>query len=153
MSQSMNKPYPGEAATAQQLLGLASAYQAAATVLREQGCSKHTIASAPLHLTAIHAIELYLNAFLLHTGVSPAEVRGLKHCLVDRRKLAQEAGMVLRVKTSKHLDRMSSDREYLVARYEPELREAMSHINRLMATLDEVSKKVKIMVSDEKTPP
>ncbi|MEO9873424.1 MAG: hypothetical protein ABJM26_12615 [Anderseniella sp.] len=146
----MTDQYPGDNATAGQILDLAGAYHDAAQRLWEDGCRKHTIARAPLHLAAIHAIELYLSALLLHKGTEAAKVRSLKHCLQDRADQAKQAGLQLRTNTHAHLVSMSDNREYLVVRYEPELQTVMSNITRLMATLNEVSKKVNLQMGDSK---
>lgn len=150
MPQDATEQYPGETATVGEILRLAGAYHDTARLLSETGCRKHTIARAPLHLTAIHAIELYLNALLLHAGRKQSEVRALRHCLQERAGQAQQAGLQLRKKTHKHLVAMTDNREYLVTRYEPELKTAISNINRLMTTLDEVSKKVTRKIGDTK---
>ena len=142
MDQSVDRPYPGEAASVQQLLSLANEYRVAAHTLRSQGLKGEPLSWAPCRLAAIHAIELYFNALLLHKGLSPAELRAHRHCLVQRTRLAQEHGLQLRVKTARHLQDISGNREYLVTRYGPEMTATMSQINRLMATLDEVSGKV-----------
>lgn len=152
MLQNVTDPYPGETATAGQILHLARAYHDAAQSLWEGGCRKHTIARAPLHLTAIHAIELYLNALLVHTDMEPAKVRAFKHCLENRADQAIQVGLKLGTKTRAHLVSMSDNREYLVVRYEPDLKETMSNISRLMATLNEVSKEVTLRIGVSKAP-
>ena len=147
MLQSVTTRYPGEAASAEQLLTLAKEYHTAAHTLFSQGRKGDPLARAPCRLTAIHAIELYFNALLLHTGLTAAEVRTLKHSLIERLHLAQEHGLHLRVRTADHLKAMTGNREYLVTRYGPEMTATVSQINRLMATLDEVGRKVLIKVA------
>ena len=152
MLQSVTTPYPGETASAKQLLMLAKEYHTAAHTLFAQGRKGNPLSRAPCRLTAIHAIELYFNALLLHRGLTAAKVRALKHSLDERLHLAQEHGLHLRVRTADHLQAMTGNREYLVTRYGPELTATVSQINRLMATLDEVSSKVSIkVVGDEAT--
>lgn len=148
MLKDATEQYPGDSATVEQVLKLAGAYRDAARLLEQQGSRKHTIARAPLHLTAIHAIELYLNALLLHADGEQSEVRALQHCLKERAKQANRAGLQLRKKTHNHLLAMAHKREYLVTRYEPDLEAAISNITRLMTTLDEVSKKVTRKIGD-----
>lgn len=142
MLQSVNDPYPGEAASAEQLLQLANEYRAAAHSLLGQGKPRKPLSRAPCRLTAIHAIELYFNALLLHKGMEPTQVRALKHSLSQRVELAVPNGLHLKKKTSAHLIDMTGQREYLVTRYGAEMPASMSEINRLMATLDEVSRKI-----------
>jgi hypothetical protein len=138
--------YPGEIATSAELLRLADEYRQAALVIAGQGRRGDPISRAPYRLAAIQAVELYLNAHLLHSGSEPARVRGLQHDLAARADLAIESGLVLRKRTAAHLKAMASSREYLVTRYGPELASTLSQVNRLAATLDEVAAKVRVTV-------
>ncbi|TRB17116.1 hypothetical protein EXN70_31760 [Rhizobium rhizogenes] len=138
---SCNGPaYPGKAASVQDILNLAKQYQDAANTLGE-GSSK--LNQAPRRLLALHAVELYLNAFLLAKGVDPSAIRGLQHDLGERTRLASEAGLVLRKRTVAHLATLSSRNEYDAISYAPELTAALSQVNRVMATVDELSRKVR----------
>jgi hypothetical protein len=67
--------YPGATANASQLLHLAEQYRNAAHLLLRQTQPKPLRSAAPGRLLAIHAIELYLNALLLHKGLKPQEIR------------------------------------------------------------------------------
>jgi hypothetical protein len=100
------------------------------------------LSRAPFRFAAIHAIELYLNAFLLHRGQGTGVVRGLQHNLAARTDLALREKLVLRRRTVAHLHSMTINREYLVMRYGPETKVTASQVNRLSATLDEVAGKV-----------
>ena len=97
---------------------------------------------APWRLLAVHAIELYLNAFLLHAGGEPGSIRGLQHDLSARAERAIAKGLTLRKLTTQHLATVTVDREYLVVRYSPDLLSSMSQINQLAATLEELAEKV-----------
>ena len=143
--QSISASYPGEFATAEQIRLLADEYRKAALVLQPQGCRGKPLTRAPFRLSATHAIELYLNALLLHLGHSSAEIRRMQHDLWVRAELAMAEGLRLRVKTAEHLECLSRTREYLVIRYGPELAGTASQVNRLTATLDEVASKVAII--------
>lgn len=134
--------YPGEPASPRQIHELAEEYRKAATKLLELGRPGKPHTRAPFRLSAIHAIELYLTAFLLHRGHNPGQVRKMQHDLAARMEHALEAGLRLRAKTAKHLQSLSQNREYLVTRYGPELAATASQINRLTATLEEVAAKV-----------
>ncbi len=149
MPQSVSSPYPGEAATAEQLLQLANEYRTAAHAPRSQSRKRKPLSRAPCRLAAIHAIELYFNALLLHKGMKSAKVRGLKHCLSQRMELANAEGLRLKKKTSAHLIDMTGNREYLVTRYGAEMPASMFEINRLMATLTEVGNKVAVIVAPQ----
>ncbi len=121
---------------------LAHEYRKASDVLLGLGRRGAPLSRAPFRLTAIHAIELYLNAFLLERGHPAAFIRGLQHNLSERAELALSGGLSLRKRTAEHLRSLSAGREYLTSRYAPERSETMSQINRLMATLEEVANKV-----------
>jgi hypothetical protein len=57
-------------------------------------------------MAAIHAVELYLNAFLRHEGVAPGEIRKRMHdldepTLVDKLKLRKRTALHLKVMTAR----------------------------------------------------
>lgn len=135
------KKYPGTDATPQQVQSLAHEYRRAAEHLLGLGRKRAPLSRAPFRFNAIHAIELYLNAFLLHVGLSAAKVRGLQHDLAKRTALAEENELCLRKGTVAHLNNMAECREYLTMRYEPKIVES-TQINRLSASLKDVAEKV-----------
>lgn len=141
-----SQSYPGELAAPHMIRRLADEYRSAAHVLLPHGRRGDPVSRAPYRFAAIHAIELYLNAFLLKQGHEPRVVRGMQHHLSDRTRLAIESGLRLRKRTEAHLHAMTGNREYLVTRYGPEMTATASQINRLTATLDEVAKKVSAAV-------
>jgi hypothetical protein len=138
--------YPGDAASVEQMLFLADEYKAASKLLLS--CSRRGIpqSRAPCRLVALHAIELYLNALLLHSGIAPSAIRGLHHNLALRAEKAIASGLNLRARTAAHLMVLTTGREYLVSRYDAEMTSTTSQINRLTATLEEVEKKVRKIV-------
>jgi hypothetical protein len=136
------KLYPGELASPGEIRLLADEYRKAARLLQQLGRAGEPLSRAPFRLSAIHAIELYLNAFLLHRGYAPSEIRRMHHNLAERTDLAIVGGLRLRSRTTAHLHTLAANREYLVTRYGPELSGTASQINRLEATLAEVSRKV-----------
>jgi HEPN domain-containing protein len=133
--------YPGEAAAPEQILLLANEYRLAAELLITAGRRGEPLSRSPYRLVAIHAIELYLNAFLLASGHSPSKLRGLHHNLSLRTELALNAKLSLRKLTLIHLQALSETREYLVTRYDPVAAQS-SELNRLAATLAEIACKV-----------
>jgi hypothetical protein len=149
----MNKPvpvpYPGAAAAPKDIATLADEYCRAAISLMEDRKKGNPLSLAPGRLCAIHAIELYLNAFLQAGGAAPEKVRAHCHNLSAMAERAIASGMILRKRTAGHLRKMTDDREYLVSRYGPEMTSTLSQINRLMATLDEVSRKIKSAIQSE----
>ena len=136
--------YPGSTAAPNDIVALADEYRRAAIALMESGRRGEPLSRAPGRLCAMHAIELYLNAFLLAGGTPPEQVRSHFHNLAARTESAIASGLVLRKRTAEHLRKMTEDREYLVSRYGPEMTSTLSELNRLMATLEEVSKKTRI---------
>ena len=141
--------YPGSSASVEEIVHLAREYQMAARTLLLNARRGKPLSRAPARLCAIHAIELYLNAFLLSLGDTPEKIRSRRHDLAERARLALDNGLQLRKKTAEHLIRLSQDREYLVSRYGPELASTLSEVNRLIATLEEVAKKVQGVVLDQ----
>ncbi|WP_245485683.1 MULTISPECIES: hypothetical protein [unclassified Mesorhizobium] len=139
--------YPGELASPQQIHDLAEEYRKAATLLLQLGRSGKPLTRAPFRLSAIHAIELYLTALLLHRGHDANQIRKMQHDLAARAKHTAEAGLRLRTKTANHLQSLSQNREYLITRYGPELAATGSQVNRLTATLEEVAAKVTLLIA------
>ena len=142
MSAETKKVYPGELATPYQIQMLAHEYRNAAIHLAALGRPREPLSRAPFRLAAIHAIELYLNAFLLKRGHPASEIRSLQHNLAERVKLAASYGLQLRAKTAQHINDWGENREYLVTRYGPEMTDSASKLNRLTATMEEVCNKV-----------
>lgn len=134
--------YPGEIATAAQIKLLADEYRGGAHDLLSRGRKGQPSSWAPACMSPIHAIELYLNALLLHKGHAPAEIRGYQHDLAKRAGLAAAKALRLRQRTLHHLGSLSAGREYRATRCGPELGGNWTQLNRLTATLDEVSAKV-----------
>ena len=142
MSIEGRKIYPGEAATALQVLRLADEYRRAAETLLPTGRRRKPLSRAPFRLVAIHAIELYLNAWMLSRGHPSARVRSLQHNMAARAQFARTSGLNLREATVSHLVDLSKSREYLVSRYGAGTTGMESQLNRLAATLIEVGDKV-----------
>ncbi len=135
--------YAGKAADVRGILNLAARYRDAANTLGE-GLPKPN--HLPRRLLALHAIELYLHAFLLAKGMGHTTIHGFRHDLGEQARIAAETGLVLRKRTMAHLATLSSSREYLVVSYGPETTATLSQMNRVMATLDELSLKVRKML-------
>ncbi len=136
-------PCPGFTATADEMLRFAETYHRSALRLLEESRGGDAIACAPGRFCAVHAIELYLDAFLRALGESPGRLRAQGHDLRMRAALAMERGLALRAKTRLHLIRLTLDREYLVLRYGPDRASSVSELNRLTATLAEIARKVR----------
>lgn len=134
--------YPGERVSPHELRRLAEAYRGVAYVAAGSIQRGDPLTAAPMRLLALHAVELNLSALLLLRGHSPPGLRRLGHDLAARLALASACGLVLRRRTAEHIEAVAQGREYLVARYGPELLGTASQINRLLATMDEVAAKV-----------
>ena len=94
--QGESKAYPGEVATPNDIRQLADEYRGVAHDLMGRGKRGNPSSWAPARMTAIQAIELYLNALLLARGVKPAEIRGYQHDL--RKRTANPAVSALRLR-------------------------------------------------------
>jgi hypothetical protein len=151
MSDPLPSLYPGSAASPRDLCRLADEFRAAAELLHARGRRGTPLSWAPYRLTAIHAIELYLSAFLLHHGEDATGLRKLHHDLAARSERARALGLVLRARTAAHLESLTQRREYLTTRYEPAGAQT-SPLNRLQATLDQVASKVTAVVIKDATP-
>jgi hypothetical protein len=127
---------------------LAAEYQIAAKFLADQGRKGEPISLAPCRFVTLHAIELYLNAFLLMKGIEHKTIRALGHDLSARAERAEEAGLVFRRGTLSHL-KDKSNREYLASRYSPEFPATLPQINRLTATLNDVARKVRAFTAPQ----
>jgi HEPN domain-containing protein len=150
MSVDEQKTYPGETASPCDVLALADEYRRAAEALLPTGRRSSPLSRAPYRLLAIHAIELYLNAYLLAAGHSAAMVRRLQHDLGSRTAHAVGATLVLRKRTLAHIGSLSERREYLTTRYDCAPAET-SELNRLAASLHEVAEKVSAFVRAPQT--
>ncbi|QNN65522.1 hypothetical protein H9L12_02685 [Sphingomonas rhizophila] len=142
MTAENQKFYPGDDATAEEVLALARVYHLAAETLRSNAKGGGRLSFAPFRFVTIHAVELYLNAYLMKSGLTVTYVRGLQHNLNERTRKALSAGLVLKGKTIEHLAKMTKSREYLFARYEPDAFDGASEITQLQSTLNNVAKKV-----------
>ena len=139
--------YPGQSATARQILQLAEEYRKAAKLLVQQGRRGAPLSWAPCRLSAIQAIELYLNALLLCAGLAPSTIRSMQHSFAKRTDQVVASGLSLRKRTAAHLAAIEGSREYLVTRYGAEMSGTLSQINRLTASLEEVAAKVTEIVA------
>ena len=149
---SERQPYPGDCASAADLLRLAEQYHHAAKLLETLGRRGKPISRAPYRFAAIHAVELYLNALLIHLGHSPSSVRGLLHDMAARTDRAVAGGLSLRQRTGAHLRMIAAAREYQISRYAPELGATLSQVNRLAATLEEVAAKTRAIICEGESP-
>ncbi|WP_254705419.1 hypothetical protein [Ruegeria sp. THAF33] len=77
------RPYPGTHADVFQIMDLAISYRDAAEVLFDRAKKGQPLSYAPARLCSIHAIELFLNAFLRHTGTEASQIRARVHNLAD----------------------------------------------------------------------
>lgn len=124
--------------TYREILTLATRYKDAAIQL---GCASPKQAGLPLRLLALRSIGFYLDGLLLAKGFDHATIRGLEQDLAERSRIAVDIGLVLRKRTAAHLFILSSSGECRIITHGLALG-PLSQINRVMATLDEVSRKV-----------
>lgn len=87
--------YPGTGADPEDILRLAEEYRDAAHTLLAQRCRKGPNSLAPIRFCAIHAIELYLNVFLLRLGEPPEQLRGRQHNLAEQAAVLTQINRVM----------------------------------------------------------
>jgi hypothetical protein len=134
------EPYPGDMATAAEIAALADSYWRAARHLNDQVATKgKPLTRMPVYLCGIQSIELYLVAFLRHSGRSNGEVRGFHHDFAASLDLACTVGLKIDARTAKHLASMTDCREYVVSRYAPEAARKLSPITRLFRSIENIS--------------
>ncbi len=119
---------------------LARQYQQAAYVLRANISDGNAQCEAAWRHNAIHAIELFLSAFLCENGVSEKDIRALQHDLFQRAEMAKTHGLYLETPTRNTLRSMSERREYLLVRYDTG--QKLTSLRNLCTTLDEIAGKV-----------
>lgn len=130
----------------QELLRLAGCYARAA--LRAQPVTNgNQVNSAPSRLLLIHAIELYLTAYLRHCGVPHGDMLTLNHKLHERALRARENGLPLGDKTLRRLENVDNRQEYKAVRYAPAAYQ-QSPVNQLESILIDVQRKLEKALSD-----
>ena len=137
--------YPGDDASALDRLELAHAYHRAALALFAAP-RKSAEDQAPARLCALHAIELYVAAFLSYQGTSAVQIRARNHNVYDATMCAK---LELKPKAAQHLEAIGDRREYLMARYDARGTGDQSQINRLKARLIELTEKVRKHIADD----
>jgi len=142
MLMTIDGSYPGERASPDKLNRLADFYRDAAHRAAGSIQNGDPLSAAPLRLLAIQSIELNLSAFLLLHGASALDIRKMGHNLAARQERAANIGLKLRHRTAAHVSAIAQDREYLIARYEPDCLSNVSQLNRMLATMEEVATKV-----------
>lgn len=135
--------YPGSAVHPSDVIALADEYRTAALHLLSKGQKGKPLTRTPARLCAVHAIELYLNAYLLARGLRSEAVRAMFHDLHLKTGESVALGLCLRRRTVAHLEKLTQSREYLVVRYAPTELLSLTEVNRVFATLDEIARKVR----------
>lgn len=133
--------YGCEEMSHEECLALACEYRQAALHLKTLWKTRQPASRAPFRFTAVHALELYLTAYLLRAGEPWEKVRALGHNLHDRYQRAAERGLTLRKRTVSSLAQMSERREYLRSRYSTKDTD-LSQLNKVESALNCVAEKV-----------
>ncbi len=125
-------------ATPQDVLAVAGSYAEAADHLFAQHRTAKPDLNMPARLCALHAVELYLHAFLRFRGASAKQIRARSHSLWH-----EEFNKVLDLdpKTRQHLQDLSSERVYVSVRYPIDHVSRPCPINRMERTLEAVREK------------
>jgi hypothetical protein len=140
--------YPGDRASPYDMTRLADFHRDAAHRSSSSIQMGDPLSAGPTRLLAVHSIELNLSAYLVFQGSTWPEIRKMGHDLAARLACATGKGLVLRGRTAAHICAIARDREYLVARYGSDCLSSASQLNRLLATLEEVARKVSRAVAD-----
>jgi len=133
--------------TPQELAKLARSFSEATDKLLGLCKKGQPLTHAPYRFAAIHAIELYLTAYLQLNNHEPKKIRGLQHDLAKRTDHATKAGLKLRKRTIAHLRELTSTREYVETRYHPTTLKNLTQPNAIIATLKDVEDKVRQVVA------
>lgn len=133
--------------TPQELANLARSFSEATDKLLGLCKKGKPLTHAPYRFAAIHAIELYLTAYLQLNNHEPKTIRGLQHDLAKRTDHATKAGLKLRKRTIAHLRQLTSNREYVETRYHPAAMKNLTQPNAIIATLKDVEDKVMKVVA------
>lgn len=139
--------------TPKALVELARSYSKASKRYIGLHKSTESLTQAPYRFAAIHAIELYLTAYLQLNRHEPKAIRELQHNLEERTARAAKAGLNLRKRTINHLGKLTSTREYVETRYHPGALKKLSQLQQLHATLNDVQQKVEAEIQPVLSPP
>ena len=152
-AQTTEQIYPGSNMSYGQMLALAHEYRRIALSLDRLQAKKRPMLIAPYRFAAIHAIELYFNAFLLFRGLSHVELRQSHHDLKQRQLLAHSNGLMLKATTVSRLEELMLNREYLSARYSIMGAKNALDFNSLERIMNELARKVNYKLCNSKEKP
>lgn len=130
-----------------ELIELAASYAEAAEKLKELWKKGVPLSQAPFRFVAIHAIELYLNAYLETNDHDPKEIRGLQHDLQKKTNCAMADGLKLKLRTVKYLGKLTANADYTCARYKPASLKQPAPPSQLLAAMNDVKDKVAMAVA------
>jgi hypothetical protein len=125
-------------ASPQAVLDLAGNYRAAADHLFAAFRNGNRQFDLPARLCALHAVELYLHAFLRFRGVACGHIKARHHNLWHEEFCHR---LELDAKTSQHLKDLSENREYRAVRYPDGQQARLSQTNRMARTLGAIREK------------
>lgn len=134
-------PAPAKTSTEampQDVLDLAGKYAEAAEYLFAEHRRSKPGLNLPARLCALHAMELYLHAFLRFRGATAKQIRARNHGLWH-----EEFNLCLGLdaKTCQHLQDLTNGREYLSVRYPLEPDRQPCPLNRMERTLEAIREK------------
>jgi hypothetical protein len=144
---SEKQPEQATPPTPQEIARLARSFSKATDKLLGLCKKGEPMTHAPYRFAAIHAIELYLTAYLQLNNHEPKTIRKLQHNLEQRTDHATKAGLKLRKRTIAHLRELTSTREYVETRYHPTTLKNLTQPNAIIATLKDVEDKVMKVVA------
>jgi hypothetical protein len=126
----------------QEMLDLAKSYaDAAEHLFAEHRASKMSL-QKPARLCALHAIELYLHAFLTFRGATDKQMKDRHHALWHE-EFSDRLG--LDAKTQQHLKDLTTEKAYLAVRYGCEPPHTMCAETRMKRTLELIREKADLI--------
>jgi len=132
------------------LIALANEYAKCANALNGLRKQNRRLQSAPHRFAALHAIDLYLNACLIHLGKGLKHTKSLQHNFYVKFELLELEGFVLKQRFKTYLKLLTDSGEYTQTRYSFHTVSDELSIPQLQALLREIAKKAKDFVSKEK---
>ena len=128
---------PGSGNTAAGIFYLAESYFEAALIVQRE--HRHPFTDHPARMLFLHAAECYFRACLRAADKSPVDIRSYNHDLAAMARDCGVAGMDLPAATVRYFAGVTESRDYVVVRYDFELRDRSGHRSKKLADLIEAT--------------
>lgn len=153
-------PVHGSGVTAYGALAIAEEYKRAAELL---GADAMQSGRMPHRLLALHALERFLRAHLLHTGQTPEAIRDFRHDIEKMRVDCEAHGLRISKQSRHFITAVAAEGDYVRVRYDtgvdyrggdwPPLPRPNASMKLLIEVLDDVSTAVKTIVTAQTDAP